>query len=186
MLFSFVCHFSRILCSLSVPRRREWAELYAVLRTEIMREGTCWDSLQWLPSVTLLKCNLFSYVPLTQDIECFLALWRLLFAWLCSCSFFFYCLKLPCVKIYKYAFLQIKHPCFTRDLGTLRPSSHRLQSPGPGLQRPWHMGIAGCKVLCRAREMTEPGSACLVPDEFLKNGRVWPCGPRLVPGYFCL
>ena len=41
------------------------------------------DSLQWLPSVTLLKCNLFSYAPLTQDMECFLAPWRLLFAWLC-------------------------------------------------------------------------------------------------------
>ena len=47
------------------------------------------DSLQWLPSVTLLKCNLFSYAPLTQDMECFLALWRLLFAWLCFCSIFF-------------------------------------------------------------------------------------------------
>ena len=48
---------------------------------------------------------------------------------------FFYCLKLPCMKIYKHVFLQIKHPCFTRDLGPLPPSSHRLQSPGPGLQR---------------------------------------------------
>ena len=26
----------------------------------------------------------------------------------------FYCLKLPCMKIYKHAFLQIRHPCFTR------------------------------------------------------------------------
>ena len=41
------------------------------------------------------------------------------------------------LKIYKHAFLQIKYPCFTRDLGPLCPSSHRLQSPGPGLQRPW-------------------------------------------------
>ena len=50
---------------------------------------------------------------------------------------FFYCLKLPCIKIYKHAFLQIKCPCFTQDLGPLCPSSHRLQSPRPGLQRRW-------------------------------------------------
>jgi len=48
---------------------------------------------------------------------------------------FFYCLKLPCMKIYEHAFLQIKHPCFTRNLGPLHPSSHQLQSPGPSLQR---------------------------------------------------
>ena len=136
-----MCHFSRILYSSSVPGKQERAELHAVLRTVIMRKGTCLDSFQWLPSMTLLKCNLFSYAPLTQDMECFLALWRLLFVWLCFCSvffFFFYCLKLPCMKIYKYVFLQIKHPCFTWDLGPLHPSSHQLQSPGLGLQRLWH------------------------------------------------
>ena len=139
MLFSsFVCYFSRTLYSLSVSGKQEWAELHAVLRTEIMRKSTCLNSFKWLPSVTfLLKGNLFSYAPLTQDMECFLALWRLLFAWLCFCSVFFYCLKLLCMKIYKHAFLQIRHPCFTRDLGPLHPSSHQLQSPGPGLQRPW-------------------------------------------------
>ena len=42
------------------------------------------------------------------------------------------------LKIYKHAFLQINYLCFTRDLGPLHPSSHRLQSPGPGLQTPWH------------------------------------------------
>ena len=52
-------------------------------------------------------------------------------------QFFFYYQKLPCMKIYKHAFLQIKHPCFTWDLGPLCPSTHQLQSPGPGLQRPW-------------------------------------------------
>ena len=133
----FVCCFSRTLYFLSVPGKQEQAELHAVLRTEIMRRGTCLNSFQWLPSVTLLNCNLFSYAPLTQDMECFLALWRLLFAWFCFCSVFFYCLKLLCMKIYKHAFLQIRHPCFTRDLGPLHPSSHQLQSPGPGLQRPW-------------------------------------------------
>ena len=35
------------------------------------------------------------------------------------------------MKIYEHAFLQIKYPCFTRDLGPLRPSSRPLQSPGP-------------------------------------------------------
>ena len=139
LFFSFVCCFSRILYSLSVPGKQEREELHAVLRTEIMREGTCLDSFQWLLTVTLLKCNLFSYAPHTQDSECFLALWRLLFAWLCFCSFFFffYCLKLPSMKIYEQVFLQIKHPCFTQDLGPWHPSSCRLQSPGPGLQRPW-------------------------------------------------
>ena len=47
--------------------------------------------------------------------------------------FLFYCLKLPCMKIYKHVFLQIKHPCFTQDLGPLHPS-HQRQSPGPSLQ----------------------------------------------------
>ena len=51
--------------------------------------------------------------------------------------FFFYCLTLPCMKIYKHAFLQTKHLCFTRNLGPLCTSSHLLQSPGPSLQRPW-------------------------------------------------
>ena len=103
LFFSFVCCFSRILYSLLVPGKQERAELHAVLGTETMRRGTCLDSLQgprsatpfsdplqWLPSVTLLKCNLFSYVPLTQDMECFLALWRLLFVWLCFCSVVFF------------------------------------------------------------------------------------------------
>ena len=36
----------------------------------------------------LLKGNLFSYVPLTQDMKCFLALWRLLFAWLILLNLF--------------------------------------------------------------------------------------------------
>ena len=52
MFSSFVCHFSRTLCSLSVPGKQEWAELHAVLKTEIMRRGTCLASFQGLPSVT--------------------------------------------------------------------------------------------------------------------------------------
>ena len=36
---------------------------------------------------------------------------------------YFCYLKLPCMKIYKYMLLQMKHPCFPRDLGPPRPSS---------------------------------------------------------------
>ena len=44
MLFSsFVCCFSRGLCSLSVPGKQEGAELHAVLRTAVMRQSV--DSL---------------------------------------------------------------------------------------------------------------------------------------------
>ena len=140
MLFSsFVCHFSRTLYSLSVPGKQEWAELHTLLRTEIMKKGTCLDSFQWLPSVTFYLKVIYSVMPLLLRIwnafwpfeDCYLL--GFVFA-----QFFFYCLKLSCMKIYKRAFLQIKHPCFTRDLGPLRPSSRRLQSPGPSLQRPWH------------------------------------------------
>ena len=46
LFFSFVCCFSRILYSLSVPGKQERAEWLAVLKTEIMREGTCLDSFQ--------------------------------------------------------------------------------------------------------------------------------------------
>ena len=87
----------------------------------------------------LLKGNLFSYALLTQDMEYFLALWRLLFAWLCFCSMFL----LPKAALYEdietCVFLQTKHPCFTRDLGPLCPSSRQLQCPGPGLQRWWQV-----------------------------------------------
>ena len=88
LLFSFVCHLSRILYSLSVPGNRS-EQSCTQFRTEMMRKGICIDSFLWLPSVTLLKCNLFSYAPLPQDIECFLALWRLLLARICFCSVIF-------------------------------------------------------------------------------------------------
>ena len=55
MFSSFVCRFSRTLCSLSVPGKQEWAELHTVLSTKIMTKGTCLGSLQWLPSVTLFS-----------------------------------------------------------------------------------------------------------------------------------
>ena len=138
MLFSsFVCHFSRTLYSLSVPGKQERADLHAVLRTEIMRKGTCLDSFQWLPSVTFYLKVIYSVMPLLLRI--WNAFWPFEDCYLLGFVFaqFFYCLKLPSMKIYKCAFLQIKHPCFIQDLGPLHPSSCQLQSPGPGLQRPW-------------------------------------------------
>jgi len=140
MLFSsFVCRFSRTLYSLSVPGKQERAELHSVLRTEIVRKGTCLDSFQWLPSVTFYLKVIYSVMPL------FLRIWNAFWPFedcyllgFVFAEFFFYCLKLPCMKIYKHAFLQIKHPCFTRDLGPLLPS-HWLHFPGPSLQRSWQV-----------------------------------------------
>ena len=148
LFFSFVCHFSRILYFLSVCGKQEWAELRAVFRTEIMRKDTCLDSFQWLPSVTPFSESLqwpylkviYSVMPLLLRI--WHAFWPFedcyLFGFVSAQLFFFNCLKLPCMKIYKYAFLPIKHPCFTWDLGPLHPSSPQLQSAGLSLQRPWH------------------------------------------------
>ena len=121
MFSSFVCHFSRTLCSLSVPEKQERAELHTVLRTEITEKNTCLDSLQWLPSVTLYL----------KDYPFCCNWWN---------SILFNGWVIILLKIYKHAFLQIKYPCFTWDLGPLHPSSRRLQSPGPGLQRPWQAG----------------------------------------------
>ena len=39
---------------------------------------------------------------------------------------FIFCLKLPCITIYTHMLPWIKHPCFTRDLGPLRPSFHHF------------------------------------------------------------
>ena len=132
-----LCAASQGLYSLSVPGKQEPAELRAVLRTEIMRKSTCLDSFQWLPSVTFYLQVIYSVMPLLLRI--WNAFWPFQDCYLLGFVFaqFFYFLKLPCMKIYKHVFLQIEHPCFTWDLGPLRPSSRRLQSPGPGLQRPW-------------------------------------------------
>ena len=59
-----LCAVSQGLYSLSVPGKLEWAELHAVLRTEIMRKGTCLDSFQWLPSVTFYLKVVYSVMPL--------------------------------------------------------------------------------------------------------------------------
>ena len=91
------------------------------------------DCLQW-PYLNVI----YSVMPLLLKIRN--AFWPFKDCYLLGSVFaqFFYCLKLPCMKVYKHTFLQIKHLCFTRDLGPLRPSSSWLQSPGSGLQRPWH------------------------------------------------
>ena len=97
------------------------------------------DSLQW-PYLNVI----YSVIPLLLRI--WNAFWPIEDCYLLGfvfaqffVFFLFYCLKLPCMKIHKHAFLQIKHPCFTWDLDPLRPSSHQLQSPGPSLQRPWQV-----------------------------------------------
>ena len=78
----------------------------------------------------LLKGNLFSYAPLTQDMECFLALWRLLLAWLCSCSIFL----LPKAALYEDTETCVsanKAPLFHSRLGS--PESFFPSTPVPGV-----------------------------------------------------
>ena len=76
----------------------------------------------------LLKGSLFSYAPLTQDVECFLALLRLLFAWLCFCSI----LLLPKAALYEDILTCIsanKAPLFHLRLGS--PASLFSSTPVP-------------------------------------------------------
>ena len=140
-----------------------------------------WDNekghLLGLPSVTFYLDIIYSVMPLlTQDIECFLALWRLLFVFAQCFFFFFYCLKLPCMKIYKCEFLQIKHRCFTQDLGPLRPSSRWLQSPGPVYKdrdktQPFHpKGNQSCFFI--GRTDAEAETPIFSPPD-VKNWLIW-------------
>ena len=138
MLFSsFVGHFSRTLYSLSVLGKRA-SRAASSSQDWDHEKGTCLDSFQWLPSVTFYLKVIYSVMPLLLRI--WNAFWPFEDCYLLGFVFaqYFYCLKLPCMKIYKHVFLQIKHPCFTRDLGPLHPSSHWLQSPRPSLWRQWH------------------------------------------------
>ena len=130
MFSSFVCCFSS-LYSLSAHGKQERAELHPVLRTEIMRKGTCLDSFQWLPSVTFYLKVIYSVMTLLLSI--WNAFWPFEDCYLLDFFFLLNFFLLLCMKIYKHLFLQIKYPCFTRDLSPLRSSSRRLQSPGPGL-----------------------------------------------------
>ena len=103
--------------------RNEWSRtLFPGLRS--------WDGMHtWIsfgnfyPTVTL-----FSHDPLTQDMDCLLALWRLLFFVIPLVTVvirlvfvlfltLFFCLNLPSITIYKLTQTWIMHPCSTRDLG---------------------------------------------------------------------
>ena len=130
---SLVCRFSRTLCFLAVPGKQERAELHTVLRTEIMEKGTCLDSLPRLSSVTLYL----------KDYP---------FCWNWWNFILFNGWVIILLKIYKQAFLQIKYPCFTQDLGPLHPSSFRPQSPGPSLWRLWHTPRLGSAKECKQEE----------------------------------
>ena len=115
---SFVCRFSRTLCSLSVTGKQEQAELHAVLRTEMMGKSTCLDSLQW-PYLKVI----YSVTPLLLKI--LNAFWPFEDCYLLGFVLvqFFYCLKLPCMKIYKQA------PLFHSRLGS--PVSFFSSTPVP-------------------------------------------------------
>ena len=69
-----------------------------------MGKSTCLDSLQWIPSATLYLtdypfcCNWCNFILFNS--------WVIIL-----------------LKIYKHAFLLIKYPCSTRDLGPLHPVS---------------------------------------------------------------
>ena len=100
-------HFSSFVCQDSLVSYQflfwEWVELHTVLMTEITRKSTCFNSLQGLPSATLYLidypfcCNWWNFILFNG--------WVIIL-----------------LKIYKHAFLLIKYPCFTRDLGPPRPS----------------------------------------------------------------
>ena len=77
-----MCCFSRTFYALSVPGKQEWAELHAVLRTEIMGKSTCLDSLQWLFSVTFyLKdypfcCNWWNFILFDDSVIILLKIYK--------------------------------------------------------------------------------------------------------------
>ena len=126
MLFS-VSHEPSVPYQFLVYRNKWSGTLVPGLRSW---DGThTWISFSnFYPTVKLL-----SHDPLTQDMDCLLALWRLLFlviplvtivihlAFVLFLTLFF-CLKLPCITIYKLTQTWIMHPCSTRDLGLPGPS----------------------------------------------------------------
>ena len=126
MLFS-VFHEPSVPYQFLVYRNKWSGTLFPGLRSW---DGThTWISFSnFYPTVKLL-----SHDPLTQDMGCLLALWRLLFlviplvtvvihlAFVLFLTLFF-CLKLPCITIYKLTQTWIMHPCSTRHLGLPCPS----------------------------------------------------------------
>ena len=135
MIFSsFVCRFSRTLFFIS-----SWKTGISRAARSSQDWGHEKEHLLGFPSVTFYLKVIYSVMPLYLRI--WNAFWPFQDCYLLCLVFVqcFYCLKLPCRKIYNYAFLQIKHPYFTRDLGPLLPTSRRLHSSDPGLQRPWQL-----------------------------------------------
>ena len=94
-----------------------------------------WDGMHtWISFSNFYPTvKLFSHDPLTQDMDCLLALWLLLLliiplVTVVVCLAFdvfltlFFCLKLPCITIYKLTQTRMMHPCSTTDLGFPWPS----------------------------------------------------------------
>ena len=105
---SFVCHFSRILCSLSVP----------ILGTS---RASC-SSQDWDHGKGYLL-GFLSVTPFT-DSSASATLYVLDYPFCCNWWNFIVCNSwvIILLKIYKPAFLLIKYPCSTRDLGPPHPS----------------------------------------------------------------
>ena len=101
--------------------------------------------------------------------------------------YFIFCLKLPCITIYKHTLPWIKHPCSTRDLGPPRPSFlclRQLLSPGSGLsRRPEHL---------ISHQLTTTYSSISITfcrEMFLQPARGRKCFPRVCQilnhGFLC-
>ena len=125
--FSPLCTGSQGPC---VPyqflENRNRAELQAVPRTEVMRQRACVDDLYFIVNYLVTSLLLRIWIIFWPCDDCYSPV--SVFAQLYFC-----CLKLPCMGIYQHTLPQIKHPCFTRDFSSLRPSFRRLQSPDPRL-----------------------------------------------------
>ena len=94
-----------------------------------------WDGMHtWISFSNFYPTvKLFSHDPLTQDMDCLLALWLLLLLFIPLVTVvvrlafdvfltLFFCLKLPCITMYKLTQTRIMHPCSTRGLGLPCPS----------------------------------------------------------------
>ena len=89
-----------------------------------------WDGTHtWIPFRTFyFSVKLLSRVPVSNTWIVFwpcdhcYSLSYCCYASVFSVFYFIFCLKLPCVTIYKHTLPWIKHPFSTRDLGPLRPS----------------------------------------------------------------
>ena len=93
------------------------------------------DSLQWLPLVTFYLKVVYSVMPLLLRI--WNIFWPFEDCYLLGFVFaqFFYCLKLPCMKIYEHAVSANKASLFHSRLGS--PASFFSSTPVPSLQRQW-------------------------------------------------